>query len=70
MVIVIPAQWDANDQSTSGFTRTFYKNMPQGQSSAEALQKTSVEMIRGGRNPINFSEPYFWAEFTLNGDYR
>ena len=65
---VISAQWEANDQSTSIFTRSFYRNLKNGLSSAEALQQASIEMIRkeGG----NLSEPYFWAEFTLNGDYR
>lgn len=65
---VISAQWEANDQSTSIFTRSFYKNLKQGLSSAEALQQASVKMIRNKNG--NLSEPYFWAEFTLNGDYR
>ena len=65
---VISAQWEANDQSTSNFTRSFYKNLKKGLSSVEALQASSVEMIRNKNG--NLSEPYFWAEFTLNGDYR
>lgn len=65
---VISAQWEANDQSTTIFTRSFYRNLKKGLSSAEALQQTSVEMIRNKTG--NLSEPYFWAEFTLDGDYR
>lgn len=65
---VISAQWDANDESTEQFTKRFYKNYRSGISTAEALQRTSIEMIRepGGK----LSKPFYWAEFTLNGDYR
>ena len=36
--------------------------------SAEALQKASLELIKNKSN--NMHEPYYWANFTLNGDYR
>lgn len=62
---VISAQWEANDKSTGQFTQAFYKNYKQGISSSEAMQKASIEMIKS-----NLNEPYYWAEFTLNGDYR
>ncbi|MEP6847327.1 MAG: CHAT domain-containing protein, partial [Acidobacteriota bacterium] len=41
---VISAQWEANDKSAEIFTRTFYKYYKEGSSSAEALQKASLEM--------------------------
>jgi CHAT domain-containing protein len=65
---VISAQWEANDESTIKFTQAFYKHYKQGLSAAEAMQKASVEMIRNPNSKMN--EPYYWAEFTLNGDYR
>ena len=65
---VISAQWEANDKSTAIFTKTFYEHYKQGISSAEALQKSSLELIKNKSG--NMHEPYYWAEFTLNGDFR
>ncbi len=65
---VISAQWEANDKSTAIFTKTFYEHYKQGTSSAESLQKASLELIKNKSG--NMHEPYFWADFTLNGDFR
>lgn len=65
---VISAQWEANDKSTAVFTNSFYKNYRQGSSAAEAMQKAALELIKNKSN--NMHEPYYWADFTLNGDFR
>lgn len=65
---VISAQWEANDKATGLFARLFYKYYRQGFSSAAAMQKASSNMIKIQSG--NTNEPYYWAEFTLNGDYR
>jgi CHAT domain-containing protein len=65
---VISAQWEANDKSTAIFTKTFYEHYKQGISTAEAMQKASLELIKNKSG--NMHEPYFWADFTLNGDFR
>ena len=65
---VVSAQWEANDKSTARFTNSFYKNLRQGLSSSEALQKASIEMIND--KEANMSDPYYWAQFFLLGDYR
>lgn len=65
---VISAQWEANDKSTEIFTKTFYKFYKQRNSSAEAMQKAALELIKDKSN--NMHAPYYWADFTLYGDYR
>ena len=65
---VISAQWEANDKSTEIFTRTFYKRYKLGLSAVEAIQKSSLELIKNKSK--NMHEPYYWADFTLYGDYR
>ncbi len=65
---VVSAQWEANDKLTGIFSKAFYKHIKQGVSSAEALQRASLEMIRNKSNSMH--EPYYWADFTLNGDFR
>jgi CHAT domain-containing protein len=65
---VISSQWEANDKSTEIFTRAFYQGYKKGTSAAEAYQKASIELIRNKSQ--NMHEPYYWAAFTLNGDFR
>ena len=65
---VISAQWEANDKSTEIFTKAFYKHYKQGNYAAEAIQKASLELIKNKSS--NMHEPYYWADFTLYGDFR
>ncbi len=65
---VISAQWEANDKLTGLFTKKFYGYYKRGFSSAEALQKASQELIKDKSNSMH--EPYYWADFTVNGDFR
>jgi CHAT domain-containing protein/tetratricopeptide (TPR) repeat protein len=65
---VISAQWEANDKSTAIFTSNFYKSYQQGISAVEAMQKASLELIKDKSSKMH--EPYYWADFTLNGDFR
>jgi CHAT domain-containing protein/tetratricopeptide (TPR) repeat protein len=65
---VISAQWEANDKLTGVLTKAFYRYHTQGYSSADALKRASLDMIRNKSN--NMHEPYYWADFTLNGDFR
>lgn len=65
---VISAQWEANDKSTAIFTKSFYENYQKGNPAAEATQKAALELIKNKSN--NMHEPYYWADFSLNGDFR
>jgi len=65
---VISAQWEANDRSTEQFTQEFYKQYREGKSTAKALQAASISMIQN--KSTGSHEPYFWAAFTILGDFR
>jgi len=65
---VISAQWEANDKFTGTFTKSFYGYYRQGFPAGVALQKASIDLIRNKSG--NMHEPYYWADFTLLGDYR
>ncbi len=65
---VISAQWEADDKFTGVFTKAFYRHYKHGASSAKAMQLASLEMLKDKSN--NMHEPYYWADFTLNGDFR
>lgn len=65
---VVSAQWEANDKSSQTFTKAFYSTYKQGNSSAQSLQKASLELIKNKSNEMH--APYYWANFTLSGDFR
>ncbi len=57
--------WKVNDKSTAGFMRYFYQFLKTGNDKANALRLAKIRMIRS-----EFSHPFFWAAFILNGDYH
>jgi len=63
---VVASLWKVDDESTAELMKLFYSNMLQGgMRPAEAL-RSAQNSIR--RNP-NWSSPYYWAAFTLQGDF-
>jgi len=60
--------WDVNDKSTAELMSRFYRGMlgKRRLSPAAALREAQVAMWKsaGGR------EPYYWAAFVLQGEYR
>jgi len=60
----ISTLWKINDRSTSELMRYFYRYLSNGGDKAQALRLAKLKMIKS-----NFSHPFFWAGFVLNGDY-
>lgn len=60
--------WDVNDQSTAELMARFYQGMlgKKSLSPAAALRDAQLQMWKsnGGR------EPYYWAAFVIEGEYR
>lgn len=65
---VISSQWEANDKSTEMFAEQFYREYKHGVSASKAMQAASIGMIRNKSSDTH--EPYYWAAFTLLGDFR
>jgi CHAT domain-containing protein len=60
---VIASLWQVDDQSTFILMTRFYYYLNQGFSKAESLQKAQIELIKSQ----DYSHPYFWSAFCLNG---
>jgi len=60
---VLSTLWPVNDKSTAFFIKKFYRWLAQGRNIAEALRLAKLEMIQS-----DFSYPYYWAGFIVNGD--
>ncbi len=57
--------WSVDDQATSDLMQDFYTNLWQSkQSHAAALRQAQLKMWQQGK------APYYWAAFTLQGEWR
>jgi len=64
---VIASLWKVDDAATAEFMRRFYQNLLQKKlTPASALRQTQTEMKQIPR----FRLPYFWAGFTLQGEWK
>ncbi|NEQ22492.1 MAG: tetratricopeptide repeat protein, partial [Microcoleus sp. SIO2G3] len=64
---VLVSLWSVDDEGTSELMRRFYKKMLQaGQKPAAALRAAQIEMSQEPR----WQSPYYWAAFTLQGEWR
>jgi len=63
---VVVSLWSVNDRATSILMTDFYRQMlKQGLDPAAALQQAQLAMWQSG----NYSAPYYWAAFTIQGDW-
>lgn len=64
---VVASLWKVDDAATAEFMKRFYQSFLQKKlSPAAALRKTQNEM----RDIPRYRSPYFWAGFTLQGDWK
>lgn len=64
---VVVSLWSVNDRATAELMAKFYRKMlKEDQRPAAALRSAQVEMLRSSQ----WQSPYFWAAFTLQGEWR
>jgi len=57
--------WSINDQSTTALMTSFYSELPNSRTKAQALQSAQVAAIRGSNGSVTMKAPYYWAGFSL-----
>ncbi|MEW6734382.1 MAG: CHAT domain-containing protein [Acidobacteriota bacterium] len=64
---VVASLWDVNDVATSELMRRFYQALLKEERihPETALRKAQLTLLKSKR----FSSPYYWAGFTLQGDW-
>lgn len=63
---VVSSLWKVNDEATAELMKRFYSNMLQkGMTPAAALRDAQNDM----RRDPQWRSPYYWAAFTLQGEY-
>jgi len=63
---VLASLWSVDDSRTAEFMTRFYTQLQRGQTKDEALRASQLQMIRSRSS----SHPFYWAAFTLSGDWR
>ena len=64
---VLATLWRVDDRATSEFMTRFYRQLLSGkQSSSAALKAAAIDLSRDPR----WRAPYYWAGFTLQGDWK
>jgi CHAT domain-containing protein len=64
---VVASLWKVDDEATSELMKRFYTNMLQHGMTPAAALRAAQNSIR--QEPL-WRSPYYWAAFTLQGDYR
>jgi CHAT domain-containing protein/tetratricopeptide (TPR) repeat protein len=63
---VIASLWKVDDDATATLMAGLYSRMQQGENPSKALRGAQIDLLKDKR----FSEPYYWAAFVLEGDYK
>lgn len=64
---VVSSLWKVEDAATAELMKQFYIAMFKGKEAPAAALRTAQNSLRNSRR---FSNPRFWAGFTLNGEWR
>ena len=62
---VVASLWNVNDEATAILMEQFYRNLKEYEK-GEALQRAQIYMIKQS----GYKTPYYWAAFSLTGDYK
>jgi CHAT domain-containing protein len=58
--------WQVDDFGTKDLMVKYYQQLLAGKGRSEALRQTQLEML----NDPRYRHPYYWAVFSLSGDWR
>lgn len=63
---VIASLWKVDDDATAILMKALYSHMLQGENPSGALHDAELELSKDER----FTDPYYWAAFVVEGDYK
>ena len=63
---VIASLWKVNDEATAKLMANMYARIERGETPSSALRNAQLDMLKDDQ----WSKPYYWAAFVLQGDYR
>jgi CHAT domain-containing protein len=63
---VIASLWRADDEATAVLMKALYLRLQHGENTSASLHGAQLELSKDDR----FSDPYYWAGFVLEGDFK
>lgn len=63
---VIASLWKVDDHAAAEFMKGFYAHIHRGENPSAAIRGAQFDMSQGSR----WREPFYWAAFVLQGDYK
>jgi CHAT domain-containing protein len=63
---VLASHWPVSDKATGRLMTEFMRRWRSGEPRATAWREAQLALLRSP----DFSSPYFWAAFTLTGQWR
>jgi CHAT domain-containing protein len=63
---VLASHWPVSDKATSRLMTEFMRRWQTGESRAAAWREAQLSLLQSK----DFSNPYFWATFTLTGEWQ
>ena len=67
---VLATLWMVPDQQTQELMSDFITRWQAGTGGVDALQEAQMAMIARLREEHGHAHPFFWAAFTMTGDWR
>jgi CHAT domain-containing protein len=67
---VLASHWPVSDQATSRLMTEFMRRWQAGESRSAAWRGAQLSLLQSKDAKDDFSDPYFWAAFTLTGQWR
>lgn len=67
---VLASHWKVSDRATSRLMTEFVRRWRSGEPRAKAWREAQLELLRTKGAREDFSNPYFWAAFTVTGQWN
>jgi len=67
---VLASHWNVSDKATTKLMTEFIRRWQSGEPRVKAWREAQLELLRSKGSSDDYSDPYFWAAFTLTGQWR
>ena len=67
---MVASLWSVPEIETTTLMTSFFDNLASGQCKSEAMRNAQLALIAKLRKERGFAYPFYWAAFTVTGDWK